>query len=295
MRDLTRISEFITTHARLLDRRRFALLIGAGPEEIAGALAALACYRNPDGGYGWGLEPDLRSSSSQPVSALHAFEVFEGIGGPTSDASALCDWLASITLADGGLPFGLPISDSTGCAPYFVDTDPTESSLHMTSMLAAIAHRIGRFDPGVRDHPWLATATSYALQGARRSDGSGHALESLYLLHFLDAVHEVVPEAAGELRRLGGLLPSSGVLPVGGGLEDEALHPLDFAPLPDRPIRALFADSRIESELDRLAADQREDGGWSVDWASFSTAGALEWRGWATVRAVRILAANGRD
>jgi hypothetical protein len=32
--------------------------------------------RNPDGGYGWGLEPDLRSVTSQPVGAMHAMEVF---------------------------------------------------------------------------------------------------------------------------------------------------------------------------------------------------------------------------
>jgi hypothetical protein len=37
-----------------------------------------------------------------------------------------------------------------------------------------------------------------------------------------------------------------------------------------------------------------DDGGWDVDWAHWSPAGALDWRGWATVRALRILRANAR-
>ncbi|MGH3939170.1 MAG: hypothetical protein ACRDTG_11155 [Pseudonocardiaceae bacterium] len=283
----------MAAHSRLLDRRRFELLLGRGTAEAA--LTALAAYRNADGGYGSGLEPDLRSGSSQPVSALHAFEVFEDIVPATApDATRLCDWLSSITLPDGGLPFGLPISDSAGCAPFFVAVDPTRSSLHMTSMLAAIAHRIARRDKSVADHEWLATATEYSLRCIQGLDGPGSALEFRFALQFLDAVHDLVPGADAELRRLGGFLPASGSLPVEGGAADEAMHPLDFAPEPDRPIRQLFPDAAIEAELDRLTAAQRDDGGWTVDWGSFSAAGAFEWRGWATVRALKILRANYR-
>lgn len=67
-------------HARLLDRRRFELLFDGGNTEPA--LAALRAYRNRDGGYGHGLEPDLRAPESQPASALHAFEVFAEVGPP---------------------------------------------------------------------------------------------------------------------------------------------------------------------------------------------------------------------
>ena len=75
--DLPAAASFMTTHARVLDRRRFAVrFAGAGPD---GALGALEGYRNADGGYGWGLEPELRVPESQPGGALHAFEVFEDI------------------------------------------------------------------------------------------------------------------------------------------------------------------------------------------------------------------------
>jgi hypothetical protein len=55
---------FMAGNARLLDRRRFELLFDDGDPEPA--LAALRAYRNPDGGYGHGLEPDLRSRSRSP-------------------------------------------------------------------------------------------------------------------------------------------------------------------------------------------------------------------------------------
>ncbi|WP_158887201.1 hypothetical protein [Amycolatopsis anabasis] len=293
MTDFDKIPAFLATHGRLLDRRRFELLTGTGTAEAA--LAVLAGYRNADGGYGSGLEPDLRSATSQPVSALHAFEVFEEIAPVTAPETALlCDWLGSITLPDGGLPFGLPIPDPVGCAPFFVSADPGESSLHMTSMLAAIAHRIARHDEAVAGHDWLARATDHSMRRIAELDGPGHALEFRYALQFLDAVHDVVPGADAELRRLGGFIPSTGSLPVEGGLADEAMRPLDFAPDPGRPLRDLFPADRIEAELDQLAAEQTAEGGWTVDWGSFSPAGSFEWHGWATVRAFKILRANNR-
>jgi hypothetical protein len=72
--DLAAAGRFMAKHARILDRRRFELL--TGKTDASAVLAALSAYRNTDGGYGHGLEPDLRAPESQPSAALHAFEVF---------------------------------------------------------------------------------------------------------------------------------------------------------------------------------------------------------------------------
>jgi hypothetical protein len=79
---------------------------------------------------------------------------------------------------------------------------------------------------------------------------------------------------------------------VVGGLPEEALWPLDLAPESGRPARALLDEATIAADVDRLAREQREDGGWSVDFQSYSPAAALEWRGYATVRALSILRNN---
>jgi hypothetical protein len=113
--DLPAATDFMATNARVLDRRRLELR--DGKTDPAAVLDALDGYRNPDGGYGWGLEPDLRSPESQPGAAHHAFEVCEEIApATTSQAVALCDWLQSIALPDGGLPMALPLSTSAGSA-----------------------------------------------------------------------------------------------------------------------------------------------------------------------------------
>src|SRR5829696_1657235 len=151
--DLPSAVSFLATHGRVLDRHRLALLLG--DDDPAGALAALDGYRNPDGGYSWGLEPDLRAPESQPAGALHAFEVF-GEAAPTVSprATELCDWLDSATLADGGLPFALPVADPAGCASFWAEADSTTSSLHITTAVAAAGVRVARHDPAVARHPW---------------------------------------------------------------------------------------------------------------------------------------------
>ncbi len=121
--DLPAARSFMATHGRLLDRRRLELLLDGG--DPAPVLGALEGYRNPDGGYGFGLEPDLRAPESQIGGAYHAFEVLAEIGPATTPrAGELCDWLASVTLPAGGLPFALPVADPAGCAPFWANADP---------------------------------------------------------------------------------------------------------------------------------------------------------------------------
>ena len=294
MVNLDAASDFMATHARLLDRRRFDVVAHGAPPD--GVLAALSAHRNPDGGYGWGLEPDLRATESQPGPALHAFEVLEDIAPATSpQAVELCDWLASVALPDGGLPFALPVGSDAGCAPFWANADPTVSSLQITSVVTSIAQRVAAHDPAVAAHAWLTDATDYCLKAiAAKGDEDWFAIEFAFAVQLLDAVHDQRPEAPELLARLGERIPADGMVPVTGGIEGESMRPLDFAPLPDRPARKLFDPDTIAADLERLENGQEEDGGWRVDFANYSPAAELEWRGHMTVRAVSILKANGR-
>jgi len=291
--NIEHINAFMAGHARTLDRRRFQLL--TGETDTTAVLAALDGYRNPDGGYGWGLEPDLRSPESQPGAALHAFEVFEEVAPATSPhAAALCDWLDSVTLPDGGLPFALPLTVTTASAPWWQGSDPTTSALQISAISAASAHRVAAHDPAVAAHPWLDRATNYCLNAIEAMTEAPTAYVLEFAVQFLSAVHDTRPEAPDLLQKLAKWVPADGRLHVEGGTEDEHLLPLDFAPYPGTPARALFTPDVISADLDRLAAQQQEDGGWTVDYAKISPAGALEWRGAITVRAVQILRHNAR-
>jgi hypothetical protein len=285
---LKQAEDFIASNARLLDRRRMALAVGAGDPEAT--LAVLSGYRNPDGGFGWGLEPDSRAPASQPVAALHALEVFEEIAPQTSSlAVGLLDWLDGIAFDGGAVPFAVPGAAYAGSAPMWGSADTKSPSLHMTCVVLSIAHRVAQHDPAVAAHSWLRRATDWARSEIAALDAPREAIEFRFVLQLLDAL-----EARSELERLAVHLPDDGIVAVTGGSPDEAMRPLDFSPEPGRPIRDLLSPPTIEAELDRLEAAQHDDGGWEVDWTHWSPAGELEWRGWATVRAVRTLRSNGR-
>ncbi len=294
--DLAAAAGFLASTGRVLDRRRFDLLTGSGGADAV--VTAVDGYRNADGGYGWGLEPDLRSGTSQPGGALHALEAFADLAPATTPRAAeVCDWLASASLPDGGLPFARPVPDPAACAPFWAQADPAVSSLQITGVVAATAYRVAAVDPAVAGHPWLARATAYCLAAIGALDASVHAMELAFAVQFLDAAGrsgDASAEARTLLDGLRPLIPADGLLHVDGGAEDEFMRPLDFAPFPGGPARELFAPAVVEAELDRLAAGQRPDGGWTVDFDSYSPAAALEWRGHATVNAVVLLRAGGR-
>ncbi len=291
--DLSRAASFLAEHGRLLDRRRFELLLGE--TEPDAVLAAVDGYRNDDGGYGWGLEPDLRAPESQPGGALHAFEVFEDIAPATTPrAIELCDWLDSVTLPDGGLPLALPVADASACAPFWATADPTVSTLQSTAFAAGAALRVAAHDPSLAAHPWLARASQYCFDAIAAMDSAPHAIALSFAVRFLDAAYERFPAAPPLLARLAQFVPDTGRVPVLGGSEGETMRALNFASVPGSPASALLRADVIEAELDEVAGHQRDDGGWTVDFASYSPAAALEWRGYATVGALLTLKRAGR-
>ena len=290
--DLERAHAFMTAHARILDRRRFEATVLDSDAARLAIIGGLDAYRNADGGYGWGLEPDLRAPESQPGGALHAFEALAYAGPHTSPAVvALLDWLVRASLDDGGLPFALPVADPTGCAPFWVNADPAESSLQITAAVAAQAHRVARWDEAVRKHPWLEQATRYCIEQIRRIDEQPFAYVLSFSLQLLDVSAETNAEAGELLTHLMQYVPADGALAVAGGAEGETIH---ITSEPGLPLYELLDHEAIADELDRLEREQRADGGWPIDFTSYSEAAALEWRGYATANTVAALRANGR-
>jgi hypothetical protein len=284
MTDLDAAARFIAAHARLIDRRRFAFLAGDGSREAV--MRALAAYRNDDGGFGQ-IEPDVRTPASQPVCILYALEILQEIDATDlSLATEALDWLQTASNDDGGVPILLPTAKGWPHAPWMQPHDPPGSSLLVTAGIAAIAHRLGL------DHPWLAHATDYCWTRARDAM-TGDAYAFRFVLDFLDAVPDR-ERAAGELAAMAGRVPADGLLRVEGGTEEEVLRPLDLAPRPDHLARGLFADAVIERELERLAAEQQEDGGWTFTWLAWNPAVAWESRGAVTVVTLRTLRAYSR-
>jgi hypothetical protein len=284
MTDLDAAAAFIWTNARLLDRHRFAhLFLGEDREPVVRTLRA---YVNPDGGFGNAIEPDLRGPTSQPIGVHTALEILAEVGAtddPMIEPAA--DFLAGIARPDGGVQFVLPAAADYPRAPWWQPSG--ESSLTMTAANAATLYALGS------GHPWLEGASEYCWHRIDALDFVDSAYDTRFAIAFLDAVSDD-DRATAALDKLGAALTESGLVTLDPDAPGEVHQPLDFSPWPDARSRRLFGADLIDRHVDALAARQRDDGGWDVNFPGWSPAGSVEWRGVMTVLALRILRAHGR-
>jgi hypothetical protein len=288
--DFDAAAAFLAAGARVLDRRVFERLFSGGAAEPV--RDAVAAYRNADGGFGHALEPDCRTSASQPAAVEMALRIMD-----LADAwderlvRDAVDWLVTIAPAEGGATFVLPSVTEGPHAPWWTVHEGNPASLIQTGEIAGLlyARHVA--------HPWLDGATRVMwskIETLTASPGTGpNGYEMFGVLAFLEHVPDRA-RAAAAFDRVGPLLLSSGLVALDPDAEGETFSPLNFAPLPDSIARALFDAATIEAHLDHLAAAQRDDGGWMFNWPAWSPAAEADWRGFLTVDALRLLRANGR-
>ena len=277
--------DFIRREGRLLERRLAETIFdGASP---AGVIDVLRGYRNADGGFGHGLEPDTRCPASLPIYVERALDAF--IAAKVSDEPMIaeaCDWLAGVAAADGAVPLAFPVIEAYPRADHWTDWTYVPG-LNPTAGIA------GRLRELRVSHPWLDRATEWCFNKLETDgfdeDAHAHGEVLDFLANAPDrdraaTIAARVPEWLSHLRwfRADPLDPGYGQTP------------LHFAPAPNGPWSHLFDAATIEGHLDRLERDQQEDGGWAITWEPPGQASTLEWRGIETLRALRILRAYGR-
>lgn len=281
--DLDAAAQFIAASARVLDRRRFERLFGGG--DAGPVRDAVAAYRNPDGGFGQGLEPDGRAPATQPAAiqlGLHILDEADAWDGGL--VTGACDWLQANAPAEGGSVFVEPTIEGWPHAPWWVPETGRPASLVSTGQIAGTLHARGV------SHPWLDRATELMWSRIATLETAGPY--DLYgVVGFLDHVPDR-DRARQAMERVAPLLLE--VVALDPGTPGETHSPLGYAPRPDSLARGLFDERVIGAHLDHLAAGQRDDGGWTFNWPAWSPAAELNWRGFLTVDALRLLRANGR-
>jgi hypothetical protein len=283
--DVDAAARFLAAGGRVLDRRRFERLVAGGA--AAAVRDAVAAYRNDDGGFGHGLEPDGRTPASQPAAVEHALRVLdEADAWDAGLVAGACDWLERTSPAEGGATFVAPSVHGWPHAPWWRPEDGLPASLITTGQIAGTLHarRV--------EHPWLARATAW-LWARIDQGGSLGPYDLRGILRFLDHVPDR-PRAEAALDRVGPAMLEEGLVAIDPDAEGEVHGPLDFAPVPGSIARRLFDDRTVAAHLDHLAGGQLPDGGWTFNWPAWSPAAELDWRGSVTVDALRVLRANGR-
>ncbi len=283
---LAKATDFIWRTARLLERRRLAALFLDGErQEVEKALSP---YQNPDGGFGNGLEPDVRTPMSQPLPtwiALSLLDEADTFEDPMVTRS--CDYLLSITTSEGGVPFALPSVNDYPHAPWWETEDQPPASLNPTAAIAALLykHRV--------EHPWLAVATEYCWRQLDTLDQTT-PYEMRAILPFLDFVSDR-QRAEEVFARIGPKILAQNLVALTPTEQEDTHTPLNFAPRPQSLARRLFSDEVIEKHLNVLATAQQEDGGWQFNWLNWNPATTLEWRGIVTIDALTTLRAYGQQ
>jgi hypothetical protein len=286
--------QFLWRNARLLERLRFEHLFRDG--DPAAVVEAIRLYQRADGGFGNALEPDFRGPISQPTTAGTALEVLDETGPlPADIVGPLCDWLATVTSDEGGVPMVLASAAGYPRAPWWDPPPDPRASVLPTGALAGLLHRHGV------DHPWRGPATDFswrAIDAIPDRIAAGEwlvqvAYDVRCAVTFLDCVPDRA-RADATADALGTSMLSGGMVALDPATAGEATMPLDFAATPGSVARRWFDDATIDAHLDALAAAQAEDGGWTVEFEAWVPIAGLEWRGWQTIERLKTLRAYGR-
>jgi hypothetical protein len=283
--DLAKATNFIWKTARLLERQRFAYLFLDGERQTV--LEALRPYQNPDGGFGNGLEPDVRGPMSLPLSTWTALCILDEAAVFTdSIVTRVCDYLQTITTVEGGVPFALPFVRNYPHAPWWETEEQPLASLNPTAAIAALLHKHHI------EHPWLTMATAYCWRQLDTLDQT-YPYEMRAILPFLDFAPDR-QRAEQVFARIGPKILEQQLVALTPTGQADTHTPLNFAPVPQSLAHRLFPDTVIEVHLDALTSAQQEDGGWLFNWLAWNPAATLEWRGIVTIEALVTLRAYGR-
>lgn len=281
---IDRAAEFIWANARPLERALFAQRFLDGPAEAV--RTALSAYRNPDGGFGQALEPDARAPDSMPLHCDVALATLGTAGVRDPEwAAGVADFLESVADPDSRVPIVLAAVTRYPHAGHWSQPVFGGDSPNPTASLVA-----GLLAQGI-SHPWLERATAWCWSRLEQPLTEAH--EFVSALAFLERAPER-PRAeklvAAQIPHLEGTdfyRPDPAETRYG-------VTPLHLCPTPAAIARPRFEDAFLDEHLTSLAARQRDDGGWPINFEPPSEGAAIEWRGRWTLEALEVLRAWGR-
>lgn len=283
--------DFILTNARMIERRLFHYYFEN--QDPKGIYHAIYAYRNSDGGFGHGMEPDTASPESQPLFTIMAMETLDEVGLLNKEQieSDFLPYFESIITQKGGIPWMFKPTSHYPCEPHF-------TSVKEWAALSTTAPLLGMLEKYNIKRAWMEKAESFVWSEFKRILEK-HAFCYLCVPRWLFFLkHSKNKKKAEEIiTRLKHSIIENNVLfkdtsDDGWGLYEKP-HSLNYAPRPNSLLSDLFTQDQINSDLTTLIQKQKEDGRWDT-WYGISEGTKLEWAGIQTVWALKVLKDYGR-
>ena len=274
MTTISRALAFLDEQGRPVEAAWARYLVGEGPRDAV--LDALAPYQNDDGGFGQGLEPDIKAPDSQPFAARLAMQILHAIAAAPDEpvVTRLAGWLTREQDDDGCWRFPPGVYEHE-IAPWFAGW--TFPSLNPALCLAGWTHRLGIGDERMQQRVRVLADQLSSVEQIERG-------EFYDLLPYAEYYPWVDHPRRDEL--LPALVRRINTVANGGGYDD-AGHFFEHVGPPSGAIACGLPPPLIVAQLDRLAAEQEADDGWPTPYDP-------SWRPWGTASAVATLRAFGR-
>lgn len=253
---------YLTTHARPLERALYAWHFANGSPDAV--LTELAKFQNPDGGFGHSLEPDIRLADSSVIATTIAFQLFRDLGTPAGHPmiERACAYLRATYDAEHKVWFIIPpnVSDAPHALWWEFRPNPAQHLINPRAEIAAYLHDYAKHFPAALRNTVTAAVVDHLL--------ALNEIEMHDLLCYLRfAAAPTLPDAvrAAIQPKLTALVQHT-VASDPAQWSGYGMQPLDVAPTPDSPYRALFANL-IDANLDLRIDQQSEDGSWQPPWS----------------------------
>ena len=289
--DFLRARDFILTNARMIERRLFDFHFANGDNK--GVVHAVYAYRNSDGGFGHGMEPDTASPESQPLFSIMALELLDEVGYLTKEVilNDFMPYFERITTDKGGIPWMFRPKSDYPCEGHF-KTVKEWAALSTTAPLLGMLEKYGV------DIPWMAKAEAFIWSEFERIQDK-HVFCYLCVPRWLTfLMHTRSKDKANtRVEFLKKWILADGVLckdrtDDGWGLYGKP-NRLNYAPSPDGIMHPIFSKANLDADIEALIGRQKYDGRGDT-WYGISEGTKLEWAGIQTLWVLKVLKNYGR-
>jgi hypothetical protein len=238
----------------------------------AEVISALATYQNDDGGFGKGLEVDIKAPVSNPFAARLAMQVMLMV--PLDASSALSGplktWLVENQHDDGDWHFAPEVYESE-LAPWFAGWE--FPALNPACCVAGLAHRLELTNPEMLD----CVATLFTDKASTEEASGGEFYGMLPYVEYVESVD--IPNREAYVDAL-----AQGILKTDAeGAYADAQHFFDHAISAGPMLVERLPVDLLARWTDILLSEPSEDGGWPTPYDQ-------AWRPWATASAMATLA-----